>query len=311
LHNIIFKHNINRYLDDNNKIVFEPQIEFSFVPKKSQRFTISYTENIGLISAKDLISGMLVSDYNNYTSGSNVENIYSVKHRISSLFVIVNQFRNIQFVANISYEIIKNSTTKDYYRTGMTNKTKTVSTPQRHTLFFISSFSKKFLFAPINMKLDINYQQNKYSYLIAGNEIKYQNYSPSLNIELGSSYKQGFNGAVYANFLHSYYKTTILNKQYIQRYTGKISFTKNKFYTSTSIGYESNNVSKIMQHFYYWDANIRYSFNEKYELELIGNDILHLSDKRWQEISQIDNVMIESYVRRISGYIILKFNIKI
>ncbi|MDR1347960.1 MAG: hypothetical protein LBJ63_05965 [Prevotellaceae bacterium] len=95
-------------------------------------------------------------------------------------------------------------------------------------------------------------------------------------------------------------------------YTGKISFRKAGFYISTSLDYEHNDARKIMQHFYYWNADIRYSFaNRKYELQLLGNDMLHTSDKRWREITYTDNAMIESFMRRIPGSIILKFNMKI
>jgi hypothetical protein len=67
-----------------------------------------------------------------------------------------------------------------------------------------------------------------------------------------------------------------------------------------------------MQHFYYWNTDIRYSFaNKKYEIQLLGSDMLHTSDKRWREVSYTDNAMIESFMRRIPGSIILKLNIKI
>lgn len=310
LRNIISKDNVN-ILADNNKIIFEPQIEFSFVPEHSQRLTISYSKNISSLSVGNLISKIYLNDYSNYVYGNNITDLYYVKHRISSLLIIVNQFRNLQLIANISYESNKNTTTKDYFRAGLTNEIKTVTSPERQTFFAMSSFSKKFLFAPINLKIEVNYQQNKYPYFINGNKTKYRSYSPSANIGIESSYKQGFNGYVYANFSQSYYKTTISNKQYAQRYTGKISFMKNSFYISTSFGYEINNVGKITQNFYYCDANVRYTFNKKYGIELTGSDMLHLSDKRWREISHIENVIVENYLYRIPGYIMLKLNMKI
>jgi hypothetical protein len=310
LRNITSKDNVN-ILADNNKIIFEPQIEFSFVPKHSQRLTISYSKNISSLSAGNLISSIYLNDYSNYMYGNNVTDLYYVKHRISSLLIIVNQFRNLQLITNISYETNKNTTTKDYFRAGLTNEVKTVTSPEKQTFFAMSSFSKKFLFAPINFRIEINYQQNKYLYFINSNKIKYRSYSPSANIGIESGYKQGFNGSVYANFSQSYYKTTVSNKQDIQRYTGKISFAKNRFYISTSVGYENNNAGKITQNFYYWDANVRYKFNEKYGIELTGSDMLHLSNKRWREISHIENVIVENYLYRIPGYIMLKFNMKI
>jgi hypothetical protein len=39
--------------------------------------------------------------------------------------------------------------------------------------------------------------------------------------------------------------------------------------------------------------------------------MLHTADKRWREISYTNNAIIERYVRRIPGSILLKFNMKI
>lgn len=310
--NKIFNHNINRVLDSKNKIVLEPELEISITTKQSRRFSVSYQKTTTITPIADLISGMYISNFDNYANGSNFEKIFAEKHSFSTMISDFNQFHNTQFFITARYEQTNGTTAKDYYRTGLLNETQVVASPNKYSIWGTSSFSKKFLFAPISTNISVTYRQNSYSYFTSGSEIKNKTYSTSVELGASSSYKEGFNLGLNANFSRNYYKTIVANKQDIQRYSGKISFRKNNFYISTSLAYEHNDARGIMQHFFYWNTDIRYSFgNKKYELQLIGNDMLHTSDKHWGEIMYTDNAMIERFVRRIPGSIMLKFNFKI
>jgi hypothetical protein len=310
--NMIFNHNINRNIDDRNRIVFEPQIEVSLKPKQMRRFSISYQKSFNQISVYDLISGFYINNFSSYTGINHLENPCSDKHSVSALYTNFDQFHNITFMFSGRYEHAKNTATKDYYRTGLLNEIHTVASPYRDVISCNSTFSKKFLFAPITLDINANYQQNAYSYFTSGIETDSKNHSTSASVGLSSSYKEGFNFGANTSLSRNYYKTVMSVKQDIQRYSGKISFRKNSFYISTSLDYEHNDAREIMQRFYYWNADIRYSFaNKKYELQIIGKDMLHTSDKRWQQITNTDNAIIESFMRRIPGSIILKFNMKI
>ncbi|MDR0420173.1 MAG: carboxypeptidase-like regulatory domain-containing protein [Prevotellaceae bacterium] len=310
--NMIFSHNLTRALDDKNKIIAEPELEVSITPKSSRRFSVSYRKRTAATSITNLISDMYINGFDSYSNGSSFTKLFTNSHLISTTFSDFNQFYNTSFFINGGYEKTKITPSKDYYRTGSLNEILTVATSGRYSLHGTSMFTKKFLFAPVSSSVSVNYNQNGYSYFTAGSEIKIKTYSASVNFGVSSNYKEGFNFDVRVDFLRNYYKTIIANKQDVQRYSGKISFRRNNFYISTSLDYEHNNAREIMQHFYYWNTDIRYSFaNKKYELQLLGNDMLHTSDKRWRKIAYTDNAMIESFMRRIPGSIILKFNIKI
>jgi hypothetical protein len=307
-----FNHNINRVLDGKNKIVLEPELEISITPKQSRRFSVLYQKTTTLTPITDLISEMYINSFDSYANGSNFEKLFAEKHSFSTIISDFNQFHNTQFFITARYEQTNGTTAKDYYRTGSLNETQVVASPNKYSILGTSLFSKKFLFAPISTDIRVTYRQNSYSYFTSGNEIKNKTYSTSVELGASSSYKEGLNFGLNANFSRNYYKTIVSNKQDIQRYSGKISFGKNDFYVSTSLAYEHNDARGIMQHFFYWNADIRYSFgNKKYELQLIGNDMLHTSNKHWGEITYTDNAMIERFVRRIPGNIMLKFNFKI
>ncbi|MDR2652725.1 MAG: carboxypeptidase-like regulatory domain-containing protein [Prevotellaceae bacterium] len=312
LRNMIFYHNIARTLDDKNKITAEPELEISIMPKQSRRFSVSYSKSMSITSIADLISNIYINGFDSYANGSAFTKFFANRHVFSTMFSDFNQFYNTQFFTTLRYGKTDMKASKDYYRTGSLNEMRTVATPSQYDIWGTSSFSKKFLFAPISANISLTYRQNAYSYFSAGNEIKSKTYSTSVDFGVSSSYKEGFNFGLDAAFSRNQYKTIVANKQDIQRYSGKISFRKNNFYISTSLDYEHNNARSIMQYFYYWNADIRYSFaDKKYELQLLGNDMLHTSDKHWREISYTDNAMIESFMRRIPGSIILKFNMKI
>jgi hypothetical protein len=307
-----FRHNIDRNLNDKSKIVVDPNLELSLVPKQSQRFAVSYQKSTVSAKILDLISGMCINSFDSYTNGSNYNNMFYNKHAVNVRFTDFNQFHNTQFYIFANYEKTSGDAARDYYRTGSLNQTIVVASPDRYSLHGMTSFSKKFLFAPISLNASINYRQSKYAYFNAGNEIAGKSYNLTSELGLSSSYKEGFNLGAKAKFSRNYYKSVISNKQDVQRYSGKISFTKKNFYISTSLDYEYNNARSIMQNFYYWNADIRYKFNKKkYELQLIGTDMLHTVDKRWREIIYTDNAMIERFVRRLPGNIMLKFNMKI
>ncbi|MDR1553387.1 MAG: carboxypeptidase-like regulatory domain-containing protein [Prevotellaceae bacterium] len=309
---MIFYHNIAETLEDKNKIVAEPELEISIIPKQARRFSISYRKSTSTTSIADLISNMYINRFDSYANGSSFTKLFANRHSVSTTFSDFNQFYNTQFFTTLRYGKTDITASKDYYRTGSLNEIRTVSAPSKYDIWGTSSFSKKFLFAPISTGISLTYRQNTYLYFSAGNEIKTKTYSTSANFDVSSSYKEGFNFELKAAFSRNHYKTTVANKQDIQRYSGKISFRKNNFYISTALDYEHNNARKVMQNFYYWNADIRYSFaNKKYELQLLGNDMMHTSNKHWREISYTDNAMIESFMRRIPGSIILKFNMKI
>ncbi|MDR2065985.1 MAG: TonB-dependent receptor family protein [Prevotellaceae bacterium] len=311
MRNMIFYHNITGTLEDKNKIVAEPELEISIRPKQTSRLSISYRKGMTMTSVANLIPGIYINSFDSYVNGGSFAKLFTNHHSVSTIFSDFNQFYNTQFYVYGNYELTETSA-KDYYRTGSLNEIRTVLSPDRYSFRLSSSFSKKFLFAPVSTNISLAYRQNAYSYFSSGNEIKSKTNSTSADLGISTSYKEGFNFALNAAFSRNYYKAIIANKQDIQRYSGKISFGKNNFYISTSLDYEHNNARRVMQNFYYWNADIRYSFaNKKYEFLLIGNDMLHTSDKRWREISYTDNAMIESFMRRIPGSIILKFNMKI
>jgi len=310
--NMNFKHNINRNLNDKNKIVAAPNLEISLVPKQSQRFAVSYQKSTAATKILNLISGLYINSFDSYANGSNYSNMFCSKHAFQAQFFDFNQFYNTQFYLFVNYEQTSGDAAKDFFRTGSLNQTVVVASPDKNNLNVNTSFSKKFLFAPITLSASLNYNQNQYSYFSAGNEIasKSQRFRPELG--LSSSYKEGFNFSAKANFSRNYYKSLISSKQDVQLYSGKISFRKNNFYISTALDYEHNNARRVMQNFYYWNADIRYTFaDKKYELQLSGTDMLHTVDKRWREIVYTDNAMIERFVRRLPGNIMLKFNMKI
>ncbi|MDR1197462.1 MAG: TonB-dependent receptor [Prevotellaceae bacterium] len=312
MRNMIFYHNITGTLDDKNKIIAEPELEISIIPNSMRRLSLSYRKTTAMTSVADLASGMYINSFDSYAGGSRFEKLFATGHSVSATFSDMNQFYNTQFLIFGRYDITGLTAAKDYYRTGLLNESHTVSSDNKYSIWINSSFSKKFLFAPVSSNISVNYRQNEYSYFNAGSEIKNKTYSAAVDLGVSSAYKEGFNFELKARFSRNYYRAIIANKQDIQRYSGKISFRKNSFYISTSLDSENNDARKIMQHFYYWNADIRYSFaNKKYELQLLGNDMLHTSDKRWREITYTDNAMIESFMRRIPGSIILKLNIKI
>ena len=310
--NTNFKHNINRNLNDENKTVLEPNLEISLVPKQSRRFAVSYHKSTTATKILDLVSGLYINSFDSYTNGSNYNNMFCSKHSVNAQFSDFNQFHNTQFYIFLRYDKTSDDVTKDYFRTGSVNQTVVVASPDTYSFFGNTSFSKKFLFAPISVNVNLNYRQSQLSYFTAGNEIASKSRRWQSELALSSSYKEGFNFSARANFSRNYYKSLISSKQDVQRYSGKISFRKNNFYISTSLDYEHNDARKIMQDFYYWNADIRYSFaDKKYELQLSGTDMLHTVDKRWREIVYTDNAMIERFVRRLPGNIMLKFNMKI
>ena len=310
--NINFKHNITKELSDKNKLTVEPNLELSLVPKQAQRFSVSYKKSTATTKIIDLVSGLYINSFDNYVVGGNYNNMFKNKHSVNFRFTDFNQFYNTQFYVFATYDVTSGDAAKDYYRTGLLNKTVVVAAPDKYSFSGVASFSKKFLFAPISVNTNFNFRQNQYSYFNAGNEITGKSSSLTAELGLSSSYKEGFNFRTNANFSRNYYKSIVSSKQDVQRYSGKISFTKKNFYISTSLDYEHNNARSIMQHFYYWNADIRYSFtNKKYELQLTGTDMLHTIDKHWREIIYTDNAMIERFVRRLPGNIMLKFNMKI
>ncbi|MDR0754634.1 MAG: carboxypeptidase-like regulatory domain-containing protein, partial [Prevotellaceae bacterium] len=275
MRSMIFYHNIAGAPEDKNKIVAEPEFEISITPKQSRRFSISYRKGTTVTSIANLISGMYINSFDSYANGGSYTKLFSNRHTVSATFSDFNQFYNTQFFTNMRYVKTDMTAAKDYYRTGLLNEIRTVASPSRYNLSGTSSFSKKFMFAPISANISVTYRQNKYSYFSAGSEIKTKTYSTSAEFGVSSSYKEGFNFNLNAAFSRNHYKTAVANKQDIQRYSGKISFTGNNFYISTSLDYEHNNARKIMQHFYYWNTDIRYSFaNKKYEIQLLGSDML-------------------------------------
>jgi hypothetical protein len=312
LTNINFKHNINKNLSDKSKLMLEPDLEISLAPKQAQRLSVSYRKSIATTKILDLVSGLYINSFDNYVTDGNYNNMFIDKHTVNVRFTDFNQFYNTQFYIFATFDKTTGEAAKDYYRTGSLNQAIVVASPDKYSFYGVTSFSKKFLFAPISVNANLNFRQNQYSYFNTGNEIAVKSYGAAAELGLSSSYKEGFNFGTKANFSRNYYKSLMSNKQDVQRYSGRISFTKNNFYISTSLDYEHNSARSVMQKFYYWNADIRYSFaKKKYELQLIGTDMLHTVDKRWREIVYTDNAMIERFVRRLPGNIMLKFNMKI
>ncbi|MDR1347961.1 MAG: carboxypeptidase-like regulatory domain-containing protein [Prevotellaceae bacterium] len=216
LRNMIF-YTITGISENKNKTVAEPELEISIIPKQSRRFSVSYQKSTSMTSVTDLISNMYINSFDSYVNGSGITKLFANRHAVSTTFSDFNQFYNTQFFATLRYGKTDMSASKDYYRTGSLNEMRTVSTPSRYDIWGTSSFSKKFLFAPISTGISVTYRQNTYSYFSAGSEINAKTYSTSANFGVSSNYKEGFNFELNAAFSRNHYKTVVANKQDIQR----------------------------------------------------------------------------------------------
>jgi hypothetical protein len=169
-------------------------------------------------------------------------------------------------------------------------------------------------FIPWTVKVNSGYNTSSFSNQSVGIENRIRVGRTSGNLQLESNYRKSiFNFECKAGieYLKNSSSTGAGNTQLIQRYGGKIKLNfGERLFGATELEYVINDATDYKQTLYVLNANISYAASKSLDLEIVGENMLHMDKQDWVVTSYNGIYTSERYFRQIPGNIMFRVRFK-
>ena len=293
------------------KIVASPNATFTYRFNNMHFISIAYDEMLKWHSIDNLMDNLFIQNYNQIIRSS-VNRYNGYTREVSMTHMLMMPLQGFTLTNMLSYEYIENDIVNNYHQTGIVNKiNRQIYDTGINSISIISSVEKRFMFIPLNTKINFNYRYNDTPLLFNNRLINTKFNSYSIQGVFSTHYKTGFNGKITSDILISNYKNQLSeNKLFSIDYLALLSYNTNKLYASFDVRFRDYRVNAFYDHNMYLDFELRYNISSKLSLYCVGNDFLNLKGRTQEEAVINDYFTNTRLVHYMPGYIMCGITLK-
>ncbi len=277
------ENNINRDFKNTPKILLTPMLRMTYKFSNTNFINLNYNEAFVTHSIKDMIDGYYIDSYNRITN-SDVNKLYGYVHKAELSHIFMDLLNGFTLINMANFEYKKNNITNDYAMNFIINQTTQRVVSGEKAFTWMTSADQKFMVMPLDIKINLMYTHiytpfyNKEELLKAKNNV--------LNTQslITTHYKKGLNGKLVIDYMMSSYNSSLgKNTLHSTDWLAELSFTAKKLYAAMDMRYRTYRFNGNTTHNTYYDITCRYKITEKMTLQIVGNDVLHLSSRTQTE----------------------------
>jgi hypothetical protein len=298
-------------LNSRKVVKLNPAIEMSLYFSDKHTLSLSGYKSYNSLPTEAFLSGIVFDSYQSYSHNSRVNKLYSSKYNLNLSYRIFDIYYNTMLILVGGYNRNHNTTTINYYSDGLLTERQPILSVPTENMYAHLYASKGLGVIPWTLKLTGKYNENSFFNQSANkdNIIKVRNVTEKFQIV--TNYRQVFNMECKAE-LELIDNSSLLGSikmQTIQRYSGKLKFNFNKrFWANAELEHVINQSLNIHQRQWYLNALICYKLNDKVDINLSGQNMLHLKNQEWVSVSYNGIYVAERNFRQIPGNLLLKLN---
>ncbi|MDR2927664.1 MAG: carboxypeptidase-like regulatory domain-containing protein [Cytophagaceae bacterium] len=296
-------------LNRRKALKLNPEMKISLHFSDAHTLNLSANESDHLLPSEAFLSGMVFSNYQSYRHNSRIENWYSTRRSLNLSYQLFNMYYSTMLFLVSGYSHSRNSTTVNHISSGLLTESCPIQSAPTENLYLRIHASKGLGAIPCTLKLNGGYSENSFYNQSAGkgNRIKVRNTSGSL--QAVTNYRRIFNVECKAELelIDNASSFGSVKTQTIQRYAGKLKFNFSKrFRTDVEMEHFINQSLNINLYQWCLNALISYRLNDRLEINLSGQNMLHLKNQEWTSVLYNGICIAEKNFRQIPGNLLLK-----
>lgn len=270
---------IKRKIVGGSKLLLLPNLKLSYKLSNFHFMMLTYDEFISTHSIDNLIDKYNIWSYNNIMHSS-VNNLYKYVHKLSFSHILLIPISGIFMINMVSYNYNQNDIVDDYSMKYIITDVNKRSCSGAKSFNWMTSFEKKFIFIPLNTKINFNFMHN---YMPFFNEnVFYKSNNNMFNIQFmaNTHYQKGLNGQFTVDFMSSRFNNLFgKNKLFSIDYLWLASYTTKQLYASLDVRFRKYCMNGKNTHEIFYDFACRYDLSDKVTFQICGNDIGHINSR--------------------------------
>lgn len=304
------KTNLSRKLSRKNNDVFSPmfQVKYAFSPYHHFTFNYEYSKQKQPLSS--VLDNSVLTSYNQVIASGYNQLFYS-SHKLSLLQVSMFPFIGLNMMNMVSYEKSHDDKTENYVQSGYTSITEHRLCLDIQRFAWMSTLEYRFVNLPVNIRANFSYNFSDRP-MYSQNRL-YETKSHNINWLLGvrSFYKMGVNYDFKWMFQKlSYVDSPMRNDLQVDDAVGLISWQNKNTYAAVNMKYSINHLNQRQMHTVRWGLEMRYQLNHSLELNLLGYDLLHLSERKQETGSAESHYAVNNTIWYTPGSLMLGLKYK-
>ena len=306
----LYTHNSKRVtnIDLNNKYNINPVSELSLYFSQRHRLSLSFSKTDVLLPTNAYVSGIVFDSPFSFVRNSQVDALYASQYKASVSYNIIDLFSNTMFFLFSGYQKSTNRNSNNIFKNNMLTEYNPVLSPLWSNFFMRLNLSKGLWKLPWTMKLTGGYTNSSFTNMSANLENRYKVDNLTGALQFSSNYRKTFDfeGQTGVEYI-SNASDLGANAQLIQKYASKIKMNvKGSFFAETQLELAINEGNDFKRILYYLNASARYRWNNNFETEITGVNMLNLKRQEWISTSYNGVYMIERNYRQIPGNIMVR-----
>lgn len=273
------QNNLDRDFLDRSKLLLVPDLRFNYKFNNTHFVTLSYDELFRTHSIDDLIDGYNILSYNQIMHSS-VNRLFGYVHKVSLTHMLMIPISGFTMLNMASFEYNKDDIADDYSMRYIVNDIDKRSCSGAKSLTWMSSLEKKFIFMPLDAKLNFSFTHNYLPFFNEGTLYKSKSNLFNVQAMVSTHYKTGFNGRFTIDYMSSRLENRLgNNKLFSMDYLGLASYNTKKLYLSFDVRYRDYRMNETTTHNIFYDFTVRYDLLKNLTLQITGDDIFHISSR--------------------------------
>lgn len=270
---------IKREQVDCKALLVVPNIKLSYKLSNFHLFMLSYDELFKTNTINNLIDKYDIRAYNQIIHSS-VNSLSGYVHKVSFNHMLMIPISGFFMINMASFDFQKNDIVDDYSMKNIISVINKRSYSGAKSFNWMTSLEKKFIFMPLDTKINFNFTHNFVPFF--KENILYKSKNNMLNIRYIASthYKKGLNGKFMVDYMNSHFNNRLgKNKILSTDYLCLASYNTSQLYASIDLRYRDYRMNGKNTHDLFYDFTCRYDFSDKMTLQITGNDITHINNR--------------------------------
>lgn len=303
--------NIKRDMLPIKRIIASPNATFTYRFTNMHFISIAYEELLKWNSIDALLDNSYIQNYNQIMHNS-VNKYNGYTRKTSMTHMLMMPLQGFTMTNMLSYEYIEDDIVNNHHQNGIVNKiNRQIYEKNINRLSVISSMEKRFMFMPLNTKLNFNYIYNDTPLLYDNKLINTKFNSYNIQGIISTHYKKGVNGKITTDILFSNYKNALSeSKLFNIDYLALLSYNTDKLYAAFDVRFRDYRVNESSSHNMFLDFEFRYNISSRLCLYCIGNDFLNLNGRIQEEAIINDYFTNTRLIHYMPGYIMCGLTLK-
>lgn len=270
---------LSRPLPSGRETALLPTLKLNYRLSTTHFALLEHDHALEIYAADQLAGGYRINSYKSLSSSS-VDRLYARSSRTMLIHVLMYPLYGFQITNVLSWEQSKHSLVDDYRQQGLVSIIDRRTASGAYSLSWMSALEQKFLFMPLNAKLEGMYMRRHTPY--------YQTQQlSSLDVDLlrfkgrlTTFYKHGLNADLSVEHLRTAYRNvSVKSEVYSTDYRAALSWRSPKLHAEAALRYRDFRQSSLHTKQIYYDCTLRYELSSKLSFELVGQDILHTNER--------------------------------